>query len=176
VAKLFVYLGGSWRAVYTDETVSELTLDADGAIVPTQHLHTVDTYEDAASDDLTTITNTNGISWVVLHPANDARTVVVKHNTGNIWLQGGQDVTLDDIEDGILLFWDTINSKWFDIAAGGGGGDVTNPLEENLDFDDYEAENVVLHNVADEAARLALSVKAGKMVYQADEGAPYIFA
>lgn len=111
--------------------VSELTLDAIGAIVPTQHLHTVDTYEDAASDNLDTITNTNTLSWIVLRAENDGRTVVVRHNQGNIWLQGGSDVSLDDIEDGIMLFWDTVNSKWFDIAAGGGGGaGISNVVED----------------------------------------------
>ncbi len=98
---------------------SELTLDTNGAIVPTQTLHTVDTYADAASDNLDTITNTNSLSWVVLRAEIGTRTVVIRHNQGNIWLQGGTDVNLDDLEDGILLFWDSVNSKWFDIAAGG---------------------------------------------------------
>ncbi len=94
---------------------SEKTISSGGAIVPTQFLHTIDTYGDAASDDLDTITNTNDLSWVILRVENDARTVVIKHNTGNIWLQGKLDISLDDVEDGILLFYDTVNSKWFDV-------------------------------------------------------------
>ena len=101
---------------------SELTI-ATGAITVTQACHTVDTEGDAASDDLVTINGgTNGLS-IVLRAENAARTVVVKHNTGNIWLQGKVDINLDDLEDGILLYYDGI--MWFDIAAGGAGGGDT---------------------------------------------------
>lgn len=112
--------------------VSELTISA-GVIPVTQHLHTVDNEADAASDDLDTITNTNNLSWTVLRAENGARTVVVKHNTGNIWLQGAADVSLDDLEDGILLFWDSVNSKWFNIAGGGGSGDMTKAVYDSND-------------------------------------------
>jgi hypothetical protein len=156
---------------------AELTLDTDGDIVPTQNLHTVDTFEGAASDNLVTITNTNTMSWVVIRAENDARTVVVKHNTGNIWLQGKADVSLDDLEDGLLLFWDTVNSKWFDISAGGGGGGgLSSPLIADLDFAGYQAQNIVIHKVADTAAKSALTVVTGKLAYQIDEGALYLYA
>ncbi len=101
------------------KTATEVTI-ATGAITITQMFHTVDTEGDAASDDLDTINGGGTVNMIVIRAANDARTVVVKHNTGNIWLQGKADISLDDLEDGLLLVWD--GTKWFDIAAGGGGG------------------------------------------------------
>ncbi len=129
---------------------SELTISSAGAIVPTQTLHTVDTYADAASDDLDTITNTNSLSFIILRAESGSRTVVVKHNTGNIWIQGAADVSLDDLEDGILLYWDSVNSKWFDISAGGGSvedaaygagwdTDTTHAPSQNAVYDMEEA-------------------------------------
>lgn len=103
------------------KAATELTI-ASGAVTVTQMFHTVDTEGDAATDDLDTINGGTTVNLIILRAENDARTVVVKHNTGNIWLQGKADINLDDLEDGIMLVWDSTNSKWFDIAAGGGGG------------------------------------------------------
>ena len=103
---------------------AELTI-ATGVITATQMRHKVDTEADAASDDLVTINGGTTVNMIVLRAEADARTVVVKHGTGNIWLQGKADISLDDLEDGILLFWDSTNSKWFDIGGGGGGGSVS---------------------------------------------------
>jgi len=100
---------------------TELTISS-GAITVTQCRHTVDTEGDAATDELDTINGGSTVNLILLRAENDARTVVVKHNTGNIWLQGKADISLDDLEDGLMLAWDATNSKWFDIAAGGGGG------------------------------------------------------
>ena len=136
-----------WGAVETDimralsmelPAPTELTI-ATGAITVTQMYHTVDTESDAASDDLDTINGGATRRIIILKPANGARTVVVKHNTGNIWLKGGADLTLDDVDDSILLYWN--GSKWTDIGAGGGGGgsmsdlidDTTPQLGGNLD-------------------------------------------
>lgn len=104
------------------KTATELTISS-GAITVTQALHTVDTEGDAASDDLDTINGGTTVNMIVIKADNDARTVVVKHNTGNIWLQGKADISLDDLEDGLLLVWD--GTKWFDIAAGGAGAATT---------------------------------------------------
>ena len=98
---------------------SELTIAA-GAITVTQAYHTVDTVADGATSDLATINGGATVNLIILRAEDGARTVVVKHNTGNIWLQGKADISLDDLEDGIMLAWD--GTKWFDIAAGGGGG------------------------------------------------------
>ena len=99
---------------------AELTLDTDGIIAVTQMLHTVDTFEGAASDDLVTVNGGATVNLIVLKAEHTDRTIVVKHGTGNIWLQGKADISLDDLEDGIMLVWTGTN--WIDIAAGGAGG------------------------------------------------------
>lgn len=101
------------------KAATELTISS-GIVTVTQMFHTVDTEGDAATDDLDTINGGSTVNMIVIRAANDARTVVVKHNSGNIWLQGKADINMDDLEDGLLLVWD--GTKWFDIAAGGGGG------------------------------------------------------
>lgn len=104
---------------------TELTIST-GAITVTQFRHTIDTEGDAASDDLDTVNGGTTVNLVILRAENDARTVVVKHNTGNIWLSGGADISLDNIEDAIMLAWDATNSKWFDVgwsAVGAAGAD-----------------------------------------------------
>jgi hypothetical protein len=99
---------------------TELTIAA-GAVTCTQMFHTVDTEADAASDDLDTITNTPGLSMFVIRPESGSRTVVIKHNTGNIWTLGAADISLDDASDMVVLVWDNTNSKW--CVVGGAGGD-----------------------------------------------------
>jgi len=125
---------------------SELTLDTDGAITVTQMRHKVDTFEGAASDDLVTINGGGTVNLIILRAEADARTIVVKHGSDNIWLQGKADISLDDLEDGIMLAWDSTNSKWFDIAAGGGG--LSSPLSADLDFAEYKAIALVCDNGA----------------------------
>lgn len=98
---------------YTAPT--ELTLDVDGALTVTQAFHTVDTYSNAASDDLTTINGGTAGMIIFLRAVHGDRTVVVKHNTGNIWLPGALDISLDDIEDGILLTYD--GSHWCGVEV-----------------------------------------------------------
>ena len=141
---------------------AELTLNTDGVITVTQMRHKVDTFEDAASDDLVTLNGGATVNMVVLRAESDARTVVVKHGTGNIWLQGKADISLDDLEDGILLFWDLTNSKWFDIGGGGGGaGDVTaaaNITDEALVLGDGGAKGIKA--LAFGAANLKLFINA----------------
>lgn len=95
-------------------TASELTI-AIGVITVTQSVHTVDTEGDAGTDDLDTINGGATVQLIILRAENDAHTVVVKHSTGNIWLKRKQDLSLDDLEDGLMLFWD--GTKWIDLGA-----------------------------------------------------------
>ncbi len=95
-------------------TASELTIST-GAITVTQSVHTVDTEGDAGSDELATINGGATVQLIILRAEDDAHTVVVKHNTGNIWLKRKQDLSLDDIRDGLMLFWD--GTKWIDVGA-----------------------------------------------------------
>jgi len=98
---------------------TELTINA-GVITRVQTYHKVDTAGDDPTDDLNTINGGTEGDLLVIRPEDGARTVVVKHNTGNIWLLGQADVSLDDADDHIALVFD--GAKWSDIGGGGGGG------------------------------------------------------
>lgn len=94
---------------------SELTI-ASGAITVTANFYRVDTESDASTDDLDTITAGTGVAdghQLVLRAENTARTVVVKHNTGNILCANGVDQSLDDSHDAVLLVYDSNLTKWF---------------------------------------------------------------
>lgn len=101
---------------------TELTISA-GSITPTQNLHTVDTQSGAATDDLDTITAPGiGLSWLLLlHTEDNARNVVVKHNTGNILLPAGRDLTLDVTSDLFIAVYDMIIGKWIGMALSAAG-------------------------------------------------------
>jgi hypothetical protein len=94
---------------------TELTI-VSGVIAPTGAYHTVDTESNGASDDLDTInaTNFNTGDILILRPENDARTVVLKHGTGNLKLTGG-DITLDDEFDTAMLLYDSVLGKWIKV-------------------------------------------------------------
>lgn len=104
-------------------TSTELTI-ATGSVTPTQNWHTIDTEADAASDDLDTLATTNVTDGFVLflRANNDARTVVIKHNTGNILCATAADITLDDQRDLCVLIYDSTLTKWlagtFSITSG----------------------------------------------------------
>lgn len=98
---------------FTD--AGEVTISA-GAINIWGGYHTVDTQGDAASDDLDSI---NGASvagrMLRLQAENDARTVVIKHNTGNIYNPSGGDITLDTAYGIVDLIYSAALSKWIVI-------------------------------------------------------------
>lgn len=125
------------ESLNTDQLIlddgTELTI-ATGAITVTKARHLVDTEADAASDDLTTISGLASGEIVILSPANDARTVVVKNGTGNIVCATGADITLDDSTDMVLITsvdsGTTVSAIPFQgITAGGGGGGGDNIVE-----------------------------------------------
>lgn len=91
----------------------ELTLDTDGAItVGDQSFFQVDTFEDAAADDLVTISGGTSGQIIILRTASSSRDVTVKNATGNIFL--GADFTLDNWMDRIVLQKDGTN--WFQLC------------------------------------------------------------
>lgn len=79
----------------------------------------LDTEASAATDDLDTITGAaiNG-QVITLGSTANARDVVVKHNTGNILLNGAADFTLDGAADSLTLRYSRILSKWSEIGRG----------------------------------------------------------
>ena len=115
---LSVYgFGTTWFTSSVDEKnkdSTELTISS-GAVTADRSWHTIDTESDAATDDLDTITATHFVSGdrLIISPENDARTVVVKHNTGNIHLVGGTDFTMDDIDDRIELHYN--GTDWVEL-------------------------------------------------------------
>lgn len=133
--------------------LTELTISG-GVVTITEAFHIIDTEGDAASDDLDTINGGSTGDILVIRPAHDARTVVVKHNTGNIWLKGQADVSLDDIRDCLMLIRDA--TKWMDLGAGGGGGadpeKVKLPDPEVADFATPTVHNKSSETTGGEAA------------------------
>lgn len=79
----------------------------------------VDTEAAAAADDLDTIT---GLAYegkvLTLRSTSNLRDVVVKHNTGNILLNGSADMTLDAAADTVTLRYNTSVSKWCETGRG----------------------------------------------------------
>jgi hypothetical protein len=108
-----------------------------GVVGRTQVYHKIDTEGAAGTDDLDTINGGAEGDLLVIRPADGTHTVVVKHNTGNIWLAGGASISLDDINDHLALVYD--GTKWCDISGGaGGGGGVTDHGElDGLGDDDH---------------------------------------
>lgn len=100
--------------------VSALTITS-GAVTVTGNRHTIDTEGAASSDDLDTISGGAAGMLLWLRSTAAARNVVIKHNTGNILCPGGADITLDDLNEFALLWYDGGQSKWLATKAQGGG-------------------------------------------------------
>lgn len=97
-------------------TDGELTI-ASGVITATGTFHTIDTQSDAASDDLDTINGFVNGMLLNIRADNDARTIVVKHNTGNIYNPSGLDITLDNYYDVLTLRYDSVIAKWLVVGC-----------------------------------------------------------
>lgn len=106
----------NWASAYINSLIvpagAELTIAA-GVITVTGSNHPVDTQSDAGTDDLDTINGGVTDKILVLKAADSARTVVVKHNTGNI--QIGSDFSLDNANDRIVLQYD--GSNWVGLST-----------------------------------------------------------
>jgi hypothetical protein len=84
----------------------------------------VDTESAAASDDLDTVLADGPIeagTILVLQAANDARTIVVKHGTGNLFLAGGADFSLDNLSDTIELVYSPAKDGWCEKSRSANG-------------------------------------------------------
>lgn len=109
------------------ETAIELTI-ASGAVTKSCSHHSIDTQSDDATDDLDTISGGAEGEVILIRPASGARTVVIKHNTGNIWSPTGNDLSLTDADSYVLLAYS--GSKW-GIIASGGQVQLTGTIEDN---------------------------------------------
>jgi len=85
------------------DTADELTIAA-GALTITKSYHKIDTEVDAATDDLDTIAGVDEGRILILRAEHTDRTVVLKHNTGNLILGG--DISLDDTSKHVALICD----------------------------------------------------------------------
>lgn len=72
----------------------------------------VDTEAAGATDDLSTISNGTAYQQLWIKAANAGRVITVKHNVGNIKLNGSADVTLSSTA-WLLLFYD--GTQWTDV-------------------------------------------------------------
>lgn len=88
---------------------------ASGVVTATQTNHAIDTEAAASTDDLDTISGGVADQILIIRAANDARTIVVKHGTGNIFLNGAANFSLDDSKDRLLL--QKMGSNWVQIGA-----------------------------------------------------------
>jgi hypothetical protein len=79
----------------------------------------VNTEGNAATDDLDTINGGLLYQRLIVKASNSARTVVVKHGTGNILLDGSADKTLDNANDMLELFYDGAN--WLQLSFSSNG-------------------------------------------------------
>lgn len=95
---------------------SDLTI-ASGVITVTKSHHRVDTEAAAATDDLVTINGASATGHIViLRSVAASRDVVVKHGTGNIFLNGSVDFTIGSNVDMLVLMW--MGSAWAEIGRG----------------------------------------------------------
>jgi hypothetical protein len=75
----------------------------------------VDTEGAASTDDLTTINNNAAGRYHILRIANAARSVVLKHGTGNIRIPGAADLTISDTDTVIELVYN--GSNWIVVTG-----------------------------------------------------------
>jgi hypothetical protein len=93
---------------------SEITLDVSGVATATGSYHTVDTYNDDATDDLDTL---NGYALgriVILQGVSAARVVTVKDDTGNIKLDANADFPFTSINSRLIL--QATASGWVELS------------------------------------------------------------
>ena len=106
---------------------------ASGAITFAQGTTLIDTQSSAATDDLDTISFAGspqqGEQGTILFikASNGARTVVVKHMTGNIYNPCLTDIKLDETAKMLMLVHD--GTRWVVMAGGcGGAGETVTPI------------------------------------------------
>jgi len=158
---------------------TELTISS-GSVTTTQMYHSIDTESDAATDDLDTIAGGSAGDVLYIYAVNDARTVVVKNGTGNIFTYSGDDIDLDEDHKRLCLLSDGTN--WHEVgnvkegAGGGGTPDFGSPTTKTLSSDDIAAgsdRNIVVAaqtGTADELHEITGLSPGDKVLLTADAG------
>lgn len=93
------------------KTIASGAITADGA-----GYYRIATEGGASSDDLDTISGTSAGDVIIITPSS-ADNVVLKHNTGNIFLFSGSDITLADTNKGIMLFHEPVSNKLINLGG-----------------------------------------------------------
>ena len=97
-------------------TPVELTIDSGGAVTVTQTRHTIDTFADAATDNLDTINGGSAEDIIVLSSAASTRNTTIRDTSvsgGNILLAGDTAFTFININDTIAFR--NRDSSWFEL-------------------------------------------------------------
>jgi hypothetical protein len=84
-------------------------------------LYAIDTESASATDDLDTINGGNQGQVIIIGSTADARDIVLKHNTGNIFNPGGINITLGVTSDRVTLMYDSTLAKWIVIGVNSAG-------------------------------------------------------
>ena len=110
-------LGVTGNAAFTGfvdlGAVSELTISG-GAVTATSSYHTIDTQDDDATDDLTTINGGAAGDILIVTPNNSDRDVTFKDATGNLRLAGSADFAPGDNTDTLMLVYS--GTYWVEIS------------------------------------------------------------
>lgn len=93
---------------------------ASGVITITSSFMGVDTEGAAATDDLVTINGGVQGDIIFIRAVNTARTIVAKHGTGNIFLDGAADKSLDNTVD-MLALLNSNGTSWVQVGFGNNG-------------------------------------------------------
>lgn len=96
---------------------TELTISSIGIVTATQSYHSIDTNEDAASDDLEYIMGGTAGQVITIRAIDSTHTVVAKDGAGNLQLEG--DMTLDNAQDTLTLIYDGTN--WLETSRANNG-------------------------------------------------------
>lgn len=111
------------------ETLSSNTLGSI-SLAGGSHIR-VDTLSSATSGELATVTSVPPNSFYLLRPVSGTRSIVIKHNQGNIWCIGNADITLDDLHDFVIAFAPSTNILW---VMGGGVGTATTTTKYHFSY------------------------------------------
>lgn len=126
LAEMFTAMGGDGKQpllstvgadlIFAAPTELTLSSNTDGNITATQVLHTVDTFEDAATGALDTIAAGTDGQVLYLRAAHTDRTVVLDE-TDNIIIPYGSTLSLDTTSLWIKLIYDAGLSKWVVVSG-----------------------------------------------------------
>lgn len=108
---------------------TELTI-ASGAVTRTQFYHSIDTEDDAASDDLTDINGGRAGLFICIRPESAVRDVVVKHDASKINLIDAADVTMSIVQHHLILMHD--GTRWNELGRYSGVNGEPNPSYARL--------------------------------------------